>query len=163
MHLTTAKENSMWYKSVSVNFCKKKSTCIYIVKHFWWLNVKTGNWSVIYFRISDIDVNDRLHLKSLLIWKSAWIGPLKKGLHGQHFNDNDAVIVAGKMGHVGWYRFYDQVCSLFFITSKKKKKCIANGGDCGKFGLVSLFNGISTFVGYVISKLSFEKNGRGTN
>ena len=31
-------------------------------------------------------------------------------------------------------------------------------GAMVKFGLVSLFNGISTFVGYLMPKSSFEKN-----
>ena len=30
------------------------------------------------------------------------------------------------------------------------------------FGLVSLFNGISTFVGYLMPKLFFQKNSSGT-
>ena len=39
---------------------------------------------------------------------------------------------------------------------------LCRGRDSVKFGLVSLFNGISTFLGYLMPKLFSKKNSNGT-
>ena len=54
------------------------------------------------------------------------------------------------------------------MAQKFRNICIRTGLQCVYhmtetwFGLVSLFNGISTFLGYLIPKPSFEKNSSGT-
>ena len=63
--------------------------------------------------------------------------------------------------------FYTSPFILLFINSlchQKKKKTLQNFPSHFKyrFGLISLFNGMSTYVGYLISKSSPEKNSAGT-
>ena len=48
------------------------------------------------------------------------------------------------------------------IFSGREVKMKMNQDDVDWFGLISLFNGISTFVGYLMSKLFSKKNSSGT-
>ena len=46
---------------------------------------------------------------------------------------------------------------MFVFSKKRERERERESG--GRFGLVSMFNGILTFVGYLMPKPSFKKNG----
>ena len=73
------------------------------------------------------------------------------------------------LGHLGLYTFPERICSKLNVIARLRFELAyidmaiqyVNHADM-KFGLVSLFNSILTFVGYLIPKLFSKKNSSGT-
>ena len=78
-------------------------------------------------------------MKIILISSFILIGQLKDGLHNFFSPDNDTIIAVVKT----------------LVT-------LARADIYDWFGLVSLFNGISTFLGYLMPKPFSKKNSSGT-